>query len=231
MENNKSNSFQLWSPPTLDLSLDSFSNDLIQEFDKKTRFCYTDELPIPKSIHQPETTTTNITEKSYLIVSTSSENTLSCPDDNTVQQEVIVEVNSDLSSESSNKQNDLITDQQNDNRSSIDKKERNSVISLPQYPPKPLQYSALIDPPSDDIMPSTNMDNNPLVAGKDGEKDNRTISEIYPTMTYTKADSPLTNNKRNKSSSVAGKMNNIASSDQNHKVSPKRRSFFSLRFC
>ncbi|KAI7908266.1 uncharacterized protein BX663DRAFT_547872 [Cokeromyces recurvatus] len=87
---NTSNMFQLWSPPVFRLSLDSFSNDLIQEFDKKaTKFSNGGELikPTIETTQQEVVVTStalsvNDTEQFSSIVSTFSDNFFSTEDHN-----------------------------------------------------------------------------------------------------------------------------------------------------
>ncbi|KAI8883989.1 hypothetical protein K501DRAFT_313621 [Backusella circina FSU 941] len=208
----KSNTFQLWSPPILDLSLDTFSDDLIQQFDKKRQTIST--IKGNQSVTDSANTEAEVLETSVSILpQQSTENTFtSCsivsstvPSEPEQTSQDSGDDDEPISSSSNlfRKSSTFLKKRLSQNSSSAHKKDEAAAVMATnpeeisnivsrQYPPKPLQYSSVIEPPADTIT---------------------TIPEVA-----------VGNSEKKKKS---GQDRSVT--EQN--TSPKRRSFFSLRFC
>lgn len=287
------NKFQLWSPPLLDLSLDSFSKDLIQEFDK-TR----------STIQTPETGEEQL-DQTKREVDSSSATLLISPNNNssesTDNDQRIVNSSSTLSQQAAEEETDEeaheearvfeleTTEQENEEKESSStanlfrksstflkkklKSNRNSTTSISpssiitatttttsaeissivsrQYPPKPLQYSPIVEPPTDDIKALGRKSNsmNGSSARHSCDSSNHVLTRtltttmdqpvyqtdikpmtiaVAPTVVETPkaAEGETIKHNQIKSSTTAAGTNRAVTN-----AAPKRRSFFSLRFC
>jgi hypothetical protein len=208
----KSNKFELWSPPILDLSLDTFSDDLIQQFDKKRQTISTDNEN--KNLKDCVSTEAEVLETSISILpQQSTENTFtSCsivsstvPSEPEQTRQESGDDDEPISSSSNlfRKSSTFLKKRLSQNSTSVHKKDEAAAVMATnpaeisnivsrQYPPKPLQYSSVIEPPTDTIA---------------------TIPEVE-----------VGNSEKKKKNAQDRSV-----TEQN--TTPKRRSFFSLRFC
>ena len=181
--------YQLWSPPTLDLSLDSFSIDLIQEFDKKRTHIETESkenmvitndnvdnevkpqnepiiqekteetkeaceieepqepsVPLTNNSHQHDKATSPVPSSTTL--PPPSENASSvCEEDPTATSNLFRKSSTFLRkklSQSSKKED------HDGSISTASAEEITNIVSR-QYPPKPLQYSPVIESTPDHV--------------------------------------------------------------------------------
>ncbi|KAG2230250.1 hypothetical protein BDF21DRAFT_428599 [Thamnidium elegans] len=261
------NKFQLWSPPLLDLSLDSFSNDLMQEFDK-TRTGQAQLKKIDNTTQEQleslEVNNNNNHRNNSILSSSPIASSVTLPPSereisfHEQQQEEDSSSTANLFRKSSTFLKKRLS--QSGASTLNHKKEENSSISTTtttnttnaedisniisrQYPPKPLHYSPVVEPPSD-ILQTINSDNEssfaassihtntlprssrdiaPALKSNSGTHQNRMSHPISITSTVTSisANTPVPAPTTNTTNTTA----NTQSS------APKRRSFFSLRFC
>jgi len=276
--------FKLWSPPLLDLSLDSFSNDLFQEFDK-TRLNVQDSNN-NNNVAQVPAASSPISSSSATLPSPSKE--ASIQQQQQPQQPQMEEEESEDTSSAANlfrKSSTFLKKKLSTNSS-----QRNSAISTAttnnaddissivsrQYPPKPLQYSPIIEPPSDKVSRNSRDSANVLtiteeipeqeeaaqegasMSRNDDHNDDETELKVVarsptppsPSAIYTTASPPMvaitaplersiTSNQTaasvsNTTSHAAVKPSTpttTATTPTPASHTPKRRSFFSLRFC
>ncbi|EPB82578.1 hypothetical protein HMPREF1544_10662 [Mucor circinelloides 1006PhL] len=269
--------FKLWSPPLLDLSLDSFSNDLFQEFDK-TRLNVQDSN---NNAAQVPAASSPISSSSATLPSPSKE--ASIQQQQQPQQPQMEEEESEDTSSAANlfrKSSTFLKKKLSTNSS-----QRNSAISTAttnnaddissivsrQYPPKPLQYSPIIEPPSDKVSRNSRDSANVLTIteeipeqeeasqedasmSRNDEAELKTVARSptppSPSAIYTTASPPMvaitaplersiTSNQTaasvsNTTSHAAVKPSTptaTATTPTTASHTPKRRSFFSLRFC
>ncbi|KAG2203996.1 hypothetical protein INT46_007021 [Mucor plumbeus] len=275
-----SNDFKLWSPPLLDLSLDSFSNDLFQEFDK-TRLNIQDD----NETNQVQTQNKVPSLSSY--ISTSSITLPSPSKDASLQQNQQQQQQQQQQNEEEDSPSTINLFRKSSTflkkKLSTNSSQRNSAISTSttnnaddisnivsrQYPPKPLQYSPIIDPPSDKISRNSRDGANALIIKEevpgeeqnqeqennddiekqdnDTEQEEKTATNLTPpspSAVYTTASPPMaaitTPLERSLTSNQAAPISNATNSAVKPSITsvptptpntPKRRSFFSLRFC
>ncbi|KAI8640939.1 hypothetical protein BD408DRAFT_419047 [Parasitella parasitica] len=265
-----SNDFKLWSPPLLDLSLDSFSNDLFQEFDK-TRLSIQDgdESDIQTQDKVPPAPALSSKENS--LKQQHQEQEQDEEEDGSSAANLFRKsstfLKKKLSTNGSQRNSAIST-------ATINNAEEISNIASRQYPPKPLQYSPIIEPPSDknsrhsrdsanvltiteeaseeenhhDAQPATDKQQE-----EERENEEKAVSPApsSPSVIYTTASPP------NVAITVTTSLESSTTADRTAPVSnatravvkpstttaanaaptlvapntPKRRSFFSFRFC
>lgn len=270
-----SNDFKLWSPPLLDLSLDSFSNDLFQEFDK-TRLNIQDgnesnqaqiQDKIPLSSSHISTSSVTLPSPSKEASLQQSQQQQNEGEDSSSTANLFRKSSTFLKkklSTNSSQRNSTISTCTTNNTEDI-----SSIVSR-QYPPKPLQYSPIIEPPSDKISRNSRDSANVLttteetpeeeqeqgqvqevddddIEKQDNDKEQEEKNVIKPTppspsAVYTTASPPMaaitTPLERSITSNQAAPVSNATNSAVKPPITsvptsntPKRRSFFSLRFC
>ncbi|PHZ08913.1 uncharacterized protein RHIMIDRAFT_67682 [Rhizopus microsporus ATCC 52813] len=157
MEKSQS-SFYLWSPPPLDLSLDSFSADILNQFEKKSHSI---------DINEKEQTTPRLQEDQNNYYSCDSPIRFSSTIERAISPSLINDGETSPTTNVFRKSSTFLK-----NKLSICSNLRSSIEITPdsrispittgadkltrQYPPKPLEYSTVIEPPSEnfDSIPS-----------------------------------------------------------------------------
>jgi hypothetical protein len=286
------NKFQLWSPPLLDLSLDSFSNDLIQEFDKTRstiQLSNTNEEEQEQQIKLEEAISSSVTllqspnnntsesiDNDQRVVNSSSilpqqqptEEEAEAEAEETEEVEVEQEQEHEEQEPSSTvnlfrKSSTFLKKKLQNNRNSTVSTSPSSIITATttttsaeissivsrQYPPKPLQYSPIVDPPSDDIKVLARKSNS--ISGSSSLRNSRdsnhhvlaktlTTTNDQPNVMYQTAAKPMTITvaptvieapKTTQENSIKNNQTKPSTADRAIANAPKRRSFFSLRFC
>lgn len=264
--------YQLWSPPALDLSLDTFSNDLIQEFDKsRSNIDLNEKKQATVSIvdeKEPESNTTankhdldeaiikiapverNGLNQTNAVLPTSDPSSVTLPssegetslhDEETASTANLFRKSSTflkkkLSLNGGSNKKDEIGSIQSTNAEDI-----TEIVSR-QYPPKPLQYSPVVEPsPSNHTSISTASQLHFEQKNKDVENTSTIKSSIRNSISHNKrASAPISlasNSTTDQSpSSLPAVTRAITTTPavvatSNTPSAPKRRSFFSLRFC
>lgn len=328
METTYNNKYQLWSPPTLDLSLDSFSNDLFQEFDKtrssisvsnkhendnsssimieeedqNNRYSLGAALDDANSITLPQQEQLEDTDDPQVSeLQTKQENDAqesiptAAPQENTVttsssvtlptsdQGEQVSKLYQDAEAEEAAELEDTSSatnlfrqsstflkkklslnsrrrdeNQLHSNRNSISTTSAEEITNIVsrQYPPKPLQYSPVIEPRSDNEsvlmqQQQQQIGNTANENDKKSEKETFSIKEqdankngTLPRNIVVRAVAVATTKEsidtqqqqqQQKSISTTKRMSDptitVAVPPATTPTQPKRRSFFSLRFC
>ncbi|KAI8079113.1 uncharacterized protein B0P05DRAFT_542420 [Gilbertella persicaria] len=219
--------FELWTPPVLDLSLDSFSNDLIQEFDKTRKSMQSDQLIYQTANDKKqeeqdanvEDTTVVSPVSSFTTVPTTREHSQTEEEEEEEEQEEIVST-STTSSHLFRKSSTFLKGRLNSTKrtSLVSSPEDISSIVSRQYPPKPLQYSPIVEPPSDTSV--TSLEEAVAVTAV------ATSSNLSATTHHDKRETkPSQAHQNHESRAVVSTGSPMPSS------TTKRRSFFSLRFC
>ncbi|GAA5795306.1 hypothetical protein EDC94DRAFT_238022 [Helicostylum pulchrum] len=258
--------FQLWSPPLLDLSLDSFSNDLMQEFDKtRTGQAHLEKLDNNTTQEQLESLEVNHRNNSILSSSSPIASSVTLPPSEREISFHEQQQEEDFSSSSSTanlfrksstflkkklSQSGASTTLKKDENSSIsttNTEDISNIISR-QYPPKPLQYSPVVEPPSD-ILQTINSDNESTFAASSIHTNTlpRSTRDIaapalksnsasthrmsHPISITSTVTSVSANNTPVPAPTTAATTTNTTTTTNTQSSAPKRRSFFSLRFC
>lgn len=253
------NKFQLWSPPLLDLSLDSFSNDLFQEFDKTRTNIANNEINenatvssevqvkmnTPTMISQIESTqeqleSLEIHQNSILSSSPISSSVTLPPSEREVSfHEEDSSSTANLFRKSSTflkkklSQSGSTRKDENSSISTSNAEEISNIISR-QYPPKPLHYSPVVEPPSDILQTATmtinNSDNESIVAVPSANaslpRNSREIITVPPPVKSNYSSKRMSDPMSSVTTSATTATTTAATP-----AAPKRRSFFSLRFC
>lgn len=253
------NKFQLWSPPLLDLSLDSFSNDLFQEFDKTRTNTGNHEINESATISSEvqikmNTPTINsqieptrellesleVHQNSLLSSSPiSSSVTLPPSERETSFHEEDSSSTANLFRKSSTflkkklSQSGSTRREENSSIATTNAEEISNIVSR-QYPPKPLHYSPVIEAPIDSIKTGTmslnNNDNESII-----DTSFANVSLPRNSREVITVPSPVKNNYTSKR--MSDPMSSVTTSATTVTATatatapPKRRSFFSLRFC
>ncbi|OBZ86655.1 hypothetical protein A0J61_05297 [Choanephora cucurbitarum] len=200
----------------MDLSLDSFSDDLIQEFDKKRNSFARPALIVKiEEEHEevvnelPDSTSSRISSTSFLPTTREQE-------DNTTLEDSLSTERSD-SSDSSDRRHSALSE------ATI------GPVSKP-YPPRPLQYSPIMAP----IRLSSDTTSSEVRVTESSHGSNTTAPCSKAIM---QADVPIKLLKEQKTNRKSNSHSLPAINNREHTSSPmpgsavKRRSFFSLRFC
>ncbi|CEG80671.1 hypothetical protein RMATCC62417_14972 [Rhizopus microsporus] len=179
MEKSQS-SFYLWSPPPLDLSLDSFSADILNQFEKKSHSIDINEKGRDSEIYRRHSNTTadsgsDSSEQTTPRLQEDQNNYYSCDSpirfSSTIERAISPSlINDGETSPTTNVFRKSSTFLKNklsicsNIRSSIEITPDSRISSITtgadkltrQYPPKPLEYSTVIEPPSEnfDSIPS-----------------------------------------------------------------------------
>ncbi|KAG2198017.1 hypothetical protein INT47_004984 [Mucor saturninus] len=251
------NKFQLWSPPLLDLSLDSFSNDLFQEFDKTRTSSGNHEInevatissevqikmnsptinsqmePTPEQLESLEIHQNSLLSSSPI----SSSVTLPPSERETSFHEEDSSSTANLFRKSSTflkkklSQNGSTRREENGSITTTNAEEISNIISR-QYPPKPLHYSPVVETPSNSLqaMSINNNDTESIIdtsfANVSLPRNSREVITVPP---------PVKSNYSSKR--MSDPMSSVTTSATATTATatvpapPKRRSFFSLRFC
>ncbi|KAI9265344.1 TMEM164 family-domain-containing protein [Helicostylum pulchrum] len=160
VQHEKKNKFQLWSPPLLDLSLDSFSNDLMQEFDKtRTGQAHLEKLDNNTTQEQLESLELlpllyHLLNVKSLFTSNNKKKTFFF----LFYRKLIRKSSTFLKKKLSQSGASTTLKRMKIVPSSTTTQKIISNIISRQYPPKPLQYSPVVEPPSD-ILQTINSDN------------------------------------------------------------------------
>lgn len=256
------NKFQLWSPPLLDLSLDSFSNDLFQEFDKtranggnneisENAIVINSEVPIKMNAPnmnsqiesaQEQLESLEIHQNSLLSSSPiSSSVTLPTSERETSFHEEDSSSTANLFRKSSTflkkklSQSGSTRRDENSSISTTNAEEISNIISR-QYPPKPLHYSPVVETPSDILqtgtMTTNNVDNESIIAtsfvNDNIPRNSREIITVPPPVKSNYTSKRMSDPMSSVTTSPTPTTNTTTPPIP---VAPKRRSFFSLRFC
>lgn len=261
--------YQLWSPPALDLSLDSFSNDLIQEFDKsrnnidlvekkQTTLNIVDEKEVDRNSENKHHQNEDI--KAALVESSDHNHTsiiLPTPDPSSVTfppSECETSLHDEEAPSTANlfrKSSTFLKKKLSQNGGSSKKDEICSIqttnaeditdIVSRQYPPKPLQYSPVVEPSSSNHTSiSTASQLQSAQNSKDMENASTLKSSIRNSVSNKRASNPISlvsnSTSDNSPSSLPTVTRAITTTPAGASAStatstPKRRSFFSLRFC
>ncbi|GAA5812016.1 hypothetical protein MFLAVUS_005465 [Mucor flavus] len=263
------NKFQLWSPPLLDLSLDSFSNDLMQEFDKtrtgQAHLKKMDNTTLEQLESLEVNNTSNHRNNSILSSSSPIDSSVTLPPSEREtsfheQQQQEEDFSSSSTANLFRKSSTFLKKKLS--QSGASKKDENSSISTTtttntttnaednisniisrQYPPKPLQYSPVVEPPSD-ILQTINSDNESSFAASSIHTNTlpRSSRDIAPAL---KSNAGTTHQNRmshpisitstatsvSANTPVPAPTTAATTATNTQSSAPKRRSFFSLRFC
>ncbi|CEI97455.1 hypothetical protein RMCBS344292_11587 [Rhizopus microsporus] len=206
MEKSQS-SFYLWSPPPLDLSLDSFSADILNQFEKKSHSMDINETGRDSEIYRRHSNTTadsgsDSSEQTTPRLQEDQNNYYSCDSpirfSSTIERAISPSlINDGETSPTTNVFRKSSTFLKNklsicsNIRSSIEITPDSRISSITtgadkltrQYPPKPLEYSAVIEPPSEnfDSIPSGSLasskSNESIESDKEEEKEEKEEKE------------------------------------------------------
>ncbi|KAI8371854.1 hypothetical protein BD560DRAFT_395629 [Blakeslea trispora] len=198
-------SFDLWSPPILDLSLDTFSDDLIHEFDKKRN----------SLIHSVTESTEAIT-----IPSCTSSSASTLPKDNEDEGSTL-EYSQDSVTSSIERKSFGVSDE--------------VIGMAKPYPPRPLQYSPIMAPirlSSETESTSHSGSSTTHVADTDDTiLCSRTLMQADASIQNLSILKEQKTNRKSNSHSLPAIVDRGHTLSPTPGVSMKRRSFFSLRFC
>jgi hypothetical protein len=295
------NKFQLWSPPLLDLSLDSFSNDLFQEFDKTRSTIHISGTNEEEKEQQEQTKLDEAISSSVTLLQPPNNNTsesieldqrainsssvlsqLPAEEEAEAEADTKVEPEAEAEAEAEAVEEEIAEheEQEPSSTSNLFRKSstflkkklqnnRNSTVSTSpssiitatttttsaeissivsrQYPPKPLQYSPIVEPPTDDIKALARKSNSVNGSSTRNSRDSsqliltKTLTTTMdpPSAVYQTAVKPVTIavaptvietpkvTEENKHSQTKPPTTDRSLTN----AAPKRRSFFSLRFC
>ncbi|KAI9340973.1 hypothetical protein BD770DRAFT_399370 [Pilaira anomala] len=257
--------FQLWSPPLLDLSLDSFSNDLLSEFDKSrtggASQKNTDTI-VQEQLESLEVNSNNIHRNNSVLSSSPIASSVTLPfSDREIsfnEQEEDASSTANLFRKSSTFLKKKLS------QSGASRKEENSSISTTntttttnaeeisniisrQYPPKPLHYSPVVEPASDVLQSTISYPDNESFMASSSTHTNtlpRSSKETAPALksTTNRMSNPISVISTSSASNAAPvptpataptttTNNTTITTTTPTPPAPKRRSFFSLRFC
>lgn len=253
MENSES-SFQLWSPPTLDLSLDSFSTEILSQFDKNGQ-------EINKHPIEPEVLKSQMEQnKSSFSYDTRLSSTIERGMTPSLMDEVESSSTINLFRRSSTFLRSKLSVCSKRNSEEIGSDLKLSSVSIVventstrPYPPKPLEYSPVIE------LPSANFESIDSVSIVSSHEEEATETDIDPSKREYLTVEVDSDRESLDSSSVVTKESEMEQQNDQERVyaekkessesikaaphfvkgvcinqqqtTPKRRSIFFFRFC
>ncbi|KAI8985245.1 hypothetical protein BDB01DRAFT_850285 [Pilobolus umbonatus] len=220
----RSNPFLLWAPPTFDLSLDSFSTDILKQFEKDT---YNMKRDTPEEVESVKDNMSTLSNSNY---STQ-------PNDNipeTDHESIVPQ------SDTSNRSSGIITSAPVPSVVMPTEKDRSTEIAVPAVEESIPEEPVLERVPTLQKMPSHEHKESIDETVSIPENLNRTVSRSYPPkpLQYTPVNEPTSPAHSHSVMSVPSMKQDSSDKKRGSSVhskhtipTPKKRSFFSLRFC